>query len=121
MFQTAKALARLSLGGDYIPKEFTHERAQEWLKSEVSDIPAEVDPLQRLADNGVLLSKSIGATTFLRFCLDPVAEILAAEAHFDRCSGEDRCLRHLLSDSKRAAGFHNALLMTIQVRRRVGI
>jgi photosystem II stability/assembly factor-like uncharacterized protein/RecA/RadA recombinase len=117
MLQTAKTLARLSLGDDYIPREFTHERARQSLKSEVSDIPAGIDPLRRLSDNGVLVSKAIGASTFLRFALDPVAEFLAAEAYFDQCAGEKARLRKLLTDSQRAHGFHNALLQTVQARR----
>jgi hypothetical protein len=68
----------------------------------------------------VLLSKEVGATTFLRFALDPVAEFLAAEAHFDHCEGKDDCLQKLLEDSKNAQGFHNALVLTIQARRTAG-
>jgi hypothetical protein len=118
MLRTAKALARLALGSDYIPKEFSRDRGMQCLKSEAADIPAGIDPLLRLVANGVLLSKELGATTYLRFALDPVAEFLAAEAYFDQGAGEEACLclRQLLSDSERAPGFHTALLHTIQAR-----
>jgi hypothetical protein len=121
MLRAAKSLARLALGSDYIPKEFGSEPAREWLTNEVSVIPEGIDPLRRLEDNGVLLSKTIGATTFLQFALDPVAEYLAAEAHFDRCSGQDACLERLLSASSRAPGFNNALLQTVKARKMVDL
>jgi hypothetical protein len=117
MLTAAKALARLGVGSNYIPKEFTRADGLKCLKGDAPDLPAGVDPLRRLAANGVLLSKEMGATTFLRFALDPVAEFLAAEAHFDKCQGKADCLEKLLTDSKNAQGFHNALLLTMQARR----
>ena len=117
MLTAAKALARLAVGSDYIPKEFTRSDGLKCLQTDAPDLPAGVDPLRRLVDNGVLLSREIGATTSLRFALDPVAEFLAAEAHFDKCEGDAGCLGKLLTDSKNAQGFHNALLLTMQARR----
>src|SRR5208283_3463085 len=117
LLRAAKALARLAVGSDHIPKEFTRADGLKCLKTDAPDLPAGVDPLRRLVDNGVLLSREIGATTSLRFALDPVAEFLAAEAHFDKCEGEESCLEKLLADSRNAQGFHNAVLLTMQARR----
>ena len=116
MFRTAKALAKLALGADYIPKEFTDDRGRERIKVAVPELPSGIDPQNRLIANGVLISKDIGATTFLRFALDPVAEFLAAEAYFDECENEEARLHSLLSNSEKAPGFHSALLLTIQAR-----
>jgi hypothetical protein len=116
MLRVAKALARLALGSDFIPKEFTEEKGRAFLETEGPKMAAGIDPLRRLIDNGVLITRVRGATTYMRFALDPVAEFLAAEAHFDKCDGKKECLDKLLEDSKSAQGFHNALLLTIQAR-----
>jgi hypothetical protein len=121
MFRATKILAELSLGSDCIPKEFARDRGLQRLKTGVPDSPVAIDPLCRLAANGVLLSHEDGATTFFRFILDQVAEFLAAEAHFDRCEGKVDCLEKLLKDSENTQGFHNALLLTIQARRTAGV
>jgi hypothetical protein len=116
MLRAAKALAKFALGGDYVPKEFARQRGLEWLRTEAPDLPAGSNALSRLSANGVLLSREVGATTIYRFALDPIAEFLAAEAHCDSCEGNISCLEKLNLDSERAAGFHNALLLTIQAR-----
>ena len=116
MLAVAKVLAKLAVGNDYIPREFTREHGFERLRCEVSGLPKEVDPLKRLTDNGVLLFNWRGATAVYRFALDPVAEFLAAEAHFDNCAGKMTDLEELLKKSIAAQGFYNALLLTIQAR-----
>jgi hypothetical protein len=115
MLQAAKALARLAIKKDYTPREFTRDQAVQCLKH-YSCLPSQVDPLQRLTANGVLLRKTVGATTVYRFALDPVAEFLAAEAYFDDCNGKAPCLDKLLQESLHAQGFHAAVLLTRQAR-----
>jgi hypothetical protein len=82
MLRTAKALAKRALGSDYIPKEFTRDRGLQSLKTDVADLPSGIDPLRRLVANGMLLSREIGATTFFRFSLDPIAEFLASGSSY---------------------------------------
>jgi hypothetical protein len=120
MLRAAKALAKLALGTEYIPKEFTRDQGRQVLKTQVPDLPSAADPLKRLQANGVLISRDLGATTLLRFVFDPVAEFLAAEAYFDACEGQDDCLEKLFSSSKHAQGFQIALLLTVQARRQGG-
>jgi hypothetical protein len=116
MLRAAKALAELSLRPNYIPKEFTRERGLEHLRTELPDLPAGVDPIRRLIDNGALRLRTVGATTLLRFALDPVAEFLAAEVIFDRSEGDRESVAKLLRESLNIPGFHNALLLTAQAR-----
>ena len=116
MLAVAKALAKIAVGTNYIPKEFTREQATECIRATVHALPQQIDALQRLAGNGVLMFKWVGATGVYRFALDPVAEFLAAEAYFDGCESNPSCLENLLQGTNHAQGFHNALLLTIQAR-----
>jgi hypothetical protein len=120
MLRVSKVLARLALGEDCIPKEFTRELAQECIKAEIPDLPQGLDPLRRLVANGVLLSKNVGGTTFFRFELDPIAEFLGAEAYLEIHTDDSGFSKELPERSKNAAGFHNALLITIESRRTRG-
>ena len=116
MLAVAKALAKIAIGSNYIPKEFTREQATECIRTNLPTLPQQIDPLQRLIGNGVLMFKWVGAKAIYRFALDPVAEFLAAETYFDGCDSNSSCLENLLESSNRAQGFHNALLLTIQAR-----
>ena len=116
MLTAAKALAKFAVGSNHIPKEFTREQGTECIRSKVPALPQQIDPLQKLTDNGVLMFKWLGATPTYRFALDPVAEFLAAEAYFDECGNDPNCLKKLLEKCKHAVGFYNALLLTIQAR-----
>ena len=95
MLEAAKALAKFAIGSNYIPKEFTREQGTECVRSKVPVLAPQIDALQRLTDNGVLMFKWLGATATYRFALDPVAEFLAVEAHFDACDNDRSCLRKL--------------------------
>jgi photosystem II stability/assembly factor-like uncharacterized protein len=112
----AKVLAKLALRDDYFSKDFTRDKGNDALKLALNVLPG-VDPLRRLEANGVLLSRRLGATTFLRFSLDPVAEFLAAEAYIEDCEGKSDKLEELSEKASSAKGFHDALLLTLQARQ----
>jgi hypothetical protein len=112
----AKVLAKLALRDDYFSKDFTRDKGNDALKV-VLNVLSGVDPLRRLEANGVLLSRRLGATTFLRFSLDPVAEFLAAEAFIEDCEGKSDKLEELSEKASSAKGFHDALLLTLQARQ----
>jgi len=116
MLRAAKALARLALGNNYIPKEFTGERGRQWLEAEAPGLPPGIDAIGRLTSNGVLRANNLGATSFYRFSLDPVAEFLAAEAYFDQCENDEGRVKALFASSQDAQGFNNALLLIMQAR-----
>jgi hypothetical protein len=79
----ARALESCSLGDDYIPKDFTRDRATEFLANAGwrAVLP---DPLKRLAENGVLTTRNVAGTTYYRFSFDPLAEYLAAMYYCDK-------------------------------------
>ena len=57
--------------------------------------PQKLDPVQRLIDNGILMEKTAGGFSRLRFVLDPIPENLAA-AHCARmCRRDAECLKNL--------------------------
>ena len=108
-----------------MPKDF--ERTSAWQrladhgwKKPVK--PDDLDPLRRLTDNGVLAEQS-DDPEFLRFALDPIAEMLAARKWGRDCRDEDRrkecaCWDELEQKVKekeeRAEGFLMALHMVRQ-------
>ena len=116
MLAAVKALAKFAVGSNHIPKEFNGQQATECIRSKVPALPQQIDPLAKLTDNGVLMFKWLGATPTYRFALDPIAEFLAAEAHFDECGNDPSCLKNLLEKCEHAPGFYNAMLLTIQAR-----
>jgi photosystem II stability/assembly factor-like uncharacterized protein len=115
----AKLLAKLALKDDYFSKEFTKDKGDDALEKVVLKLEPRADPLRRLEANGVLLSRRLGATTFLRFSLDPVAEFLAAEAYIDDFGGESDDLLKLSQEAISAQGFYEAVLLVLQARQAV--
>jgi hypothetical protein len=83
LIQATRLRASHSLAPNFVPKDFDRNDASKFLadaaiKAEGSDVIA------RLVDNGILESRDVGGTQFLRFALDPVEEYLAALYWLDR-------------------------------------
>jgi photosystem II stability/assembly factor-like uncharacterized protein len=78
MLSAAEALARLALGKDFVPREFSRKFAEKVLREDHPPNEGRTDALQRLLDNGVLAQARAGTEEMFRFALDPVAEYLAA-------------------------------------------
>jgi photosystem II stability/assembly factor-like uncharacterized protein len=76
MLKIAELLGRLSLGDNFLPKDFTEEEARKAISQMHPNITA--DPIQRFIDNGILIRKTYLANEYFRFNLDPLAEYLAA-------------------------------------------
>jgi photosystem II stability/assembly factor-like uncharacterized protein len=105
MRKAAMLLAKLALGGDFIPKEFFRDDAMGVLKENGWAEPQKLDPVQRLIDNFILREKTAAGFSRLRFELDPIAENLAA-AHYVRTCGRDaECLKKLKNEAAKAPGF----------------
>jgi photosystem II stability/assembly factor-like uncharacterized protein len=100
MLRAAKILAKLALGDDLIPKEFYAEEAAAELKRQGWADSQKVDPIQRLVDNGVLISKG-ELLRRLKFVLDPIA----AAAHLQEARHDPARLRSLRDNAKQAMGF----------------
>lgn len=118
MLVAARALARLALGENYVPKDVPKERARGALRARgFTEAP---DPIERLARNGVIVERSYGGRSLLSFALDPVAEYLAAddalEEAGDRVEDLDALLASVRAKGASAAGFLVALELTLSLR-----
>jgi hypothetical protein len=109
MLKAAMLLAKLALGGNFIPKEFLRDDATELLKENDWAEPQKLDPVQRLIDNGILSEKTVLGFRRLRFALDPIAENLAAAHYVRTCRRDAEGLKKLRSDAAEAPGFLSAV------------
>jgi photosystem II stability/assembly factor-like uncharacterized protein len=114
MLRAAKILSKLALGDDFIPKEFDAEDASAELRKEGWTDPQKVDPIERLVDNGVLLSKGELLNRRLKFALDPIAEYLCAAASLREARYDRSKLDFLRNRAQHAAGFVAALDLLAQ-------
>jgi hypothetical protein len=80
MLNVAKALGKLALRADYMPKEFSRKEAVGAILDMGEPITKECDPIDRLKLNTVLIEREGGLDARLRSALDPIAEFLAAVA-----------------------------------------
>lgn len=83
------------------------------LRAAGETVTASCDPTVRLRMNGVLLERSGGLDSQLRFALDPVAEILAAAAHAEGCGADVNKWEIVISQSNSAPGFQAALKLAL--------
>ncbi len=81
MLQIAEILGRLSLGNNFIPRDFEEAIARKTIAQEYSHLSC--DPIRRFIDNGILTRKESFARSYLRFNIDPLAEYLAASKLYD--------------------------------------
>jgi len=109
MLKAAMLLARMALGDNFIPKEFFRDDATALLKENGWTEHKNLDPVQRLIDNGILKEKTALGFRLLRFTLDPVAENLAAAHYVGTCGGDAECLKKLKNDAAKAPGFLAAI------------
>jgi hypothetical protein len=117
MLKIARALAKLALGKDFFPKEFSRQDALGALQAVGESASVTCDPMERLKLNGVLIGKEGGMSVRFRFALDPIAEFLAAIAYAEEFRLDSRKWEIALSDSAQAAAFQSALKL---VRRAYG-
>jgi photosystem II stability/assembly factor-like uncharacterized protein len=110
MHRAAMVLAKLALADDFIPKEFDGSDANDELRRSGRDLQ-KLDPVQRLLDNGVLTSKGPLISRRLKFALDPVAEHLAAVAHFRENRHDSTALQEIRNQAKAAPGFLRAFYL----------
>jgi hypothetical protein len=118
MFRAAGLLARLSLGPEFLPREFLIWKARAVLGDNGWKYPAVPDPIRRLIDNGVLRQRTVGPETFLRFEMDSAAEFLGAMALAQECDGDrsrwEALYHQVYAQGDRAAGFRRALQLTVE-------
>ena len=90
MLRTAELLGKLSLGGQFVPRDFLRKDAARTIEAAYPGLGQRA--IQRLMDNGVLTGRDLlgeenlsdpTAITWLRFNLDPLAEYLGASLLFD--------------------------------------
>jgi photosystem II stability/assembly factor-like uncharacterized protein len=86
LIRATRVLASQSLAPNYVPQDFDHLSACKALAVAVIELEGSV-VVTRLIANGVLESRDVGGTPFLRFALDPVAEYLASLYWLDRLRG----------------------------------
>jgi hypothetical protein len=116
MLRTAKLLAKLAEGENFIPKGFSRDIAEPVLRAAVWTTSLKADPIKRLVENGVLIERAQGAAFYFRFVLDPVAEFLAADAYYDEYGNKAACWEELKQRSAGAPGFQAAVLLIRQAR-----
>jgi len=114
MLRSAKALGKLALQPNFVPKEFSTESARDTLKGVGWTNFDHAGPIERLKANGVLFQKQIGAYSRLRFVLDPIAESMGAFAYAEECGAEEESWKRVLEASAAAPGFQIALKLIRQ-------
>ena len=114
LLKVAKIIAKTTLGGDFIPKEFTRDAAVDALAAAGETVTSGCDPIERLRLNGIMVERQGGLYVQLRFALDPVAEFLAAAAHGEECGQDTDKWENLLRKSQTAPGFQSALKLVRQ-------
>jgi photosystem II stability/assembly factor-like uncharacterized protein len=114
MLRISKVLAKMAIGENFVPKEFSRQQAIAALVGVGEAVTNSSDPLIRLKLNGILLEKAGGLVTKFRFSLDPIAEFLAAAAYADECVNDGGKWETLLQTSSAAPGFHVALKLMRQ-------
>jgi hypothetical protein len=75
--RSARVLARMSLGAQHVPGDFSPNEAKSALAAAALSDSA-LTLLEALISGGVLERRTFGGIAILRFSLDPVAEYLAA-------------------------------------------
>jgi hypothetical protein len=118
MRKAAMLLAKVALGDDFIPKDFFRDDATGLLKENGWAEPQKLDPVQRLIDNGILMEKTVGGFSRLRFVLDPIAENLAAAYYVRMCRQDPECLKKLKNDAAKAPGFLAAVELFVSAMPR---
>jgi len=110
LLKVAFTLAKISLGADFVPKEFSRSDAIE----EIGEPEHNSDPVRRLVLNTVLIEKQGGRESRLRFALDPVAEFLAAVWYGERCGSDRGKWDEIKNRAVIAPGFRVALELVQQ-------
>jgi hypothetical protein len=123
MMEAAIALGRVAIDADtgtpsFVPREFPASRARAALTASGCPGPAGTDPIRRLIDNGVLLERTSGPETTVRFALDPIAEYVAAYGLARSCGSDLSAWQWLVAAietrGEGAKGFEVALHLTWQ-------
>jgi photosystem II stability/assembly factor-like uncharacterized protein len=120
MLRVTEILGELSIGNNFIPRDFTMASARDRLKCPPGNHP---DPILRLIENGILVKREYGSDIFLRFSLDPIAEYMAAMALAKRFGNNQNEL--VLLDQKidelgeKALGFKQAFLLVREVYKEI--
>jgi len=114
MLKIAKALGKVALQPDFVPKEFSRTAAVSALKAVEEPVTNTYDPIERLKLNGVLIEKQGGLDCRLRFALDPIAEFLAAAAYAEELGSSTKAWDDILESTKKALGFQSALKLVRQ-------
>lgn len=88
MYKVAVIMGRLSLGGSFVPHDFSAEEAQQAIRKEVPHL----DPagaIDRMKKNGIITEKNVLDEYSLRFNLDPLAEFTGAKHYADECGSRE--------------------------------
>lgn len=117
LIDSALALARQSLGNDYVPKEFERRKAiaaladrKLWRDSE--------DSLQELANSGILEERESAGTILYHFKFDPVAEYMAAVERVRTLTDDSKAWQEWINTLKEAEGYPKRMdgfLIALQV------
>jgi hypothetical protein len=113
MLTAVKAIAKLSLGGRFVPANFSSDSALRLLESILgtgSDVA-----LEALVASGILSTEELGLGRSLRFVFDPLAEFCAAYAYAEDL-GNDAArwasfLERLDDADSSSSGFRTALAL----------
>jgi hypothetical protein len=108
LIQAARVLASLSLGPNYVPQDFDQRDACKALAASGIGVDSSA-VVARLIANGVLESRDVGGTPFLRFAFDPVAEYLASLYWLDRLRDSRTDWENWLAELRAVDGYPESI------------
>lgn len=112
MRKAAELIAQLSLGSDFIPKDVRLEDAVDLLK-EKKMANDNINPIQRLIDNGILIRREYAGEAFVRFFQDPLSEYLSSIWWAKKCGANkeewEKLYKKIGELGDKALGFKEAL------------
>ena len=111
----AALIAFVELGSDFRPKAVERTLIEAAIQADRRFAATKISFVRRLLDDGLLVSRHVGAVEMIEYVLDPVAECLAAFEHVRRCGADcerwAQLLKEVAAHGESAWGFELALRM----------
>ena len=119
MYKIVKLMAKLSLGNNFVPSDVRMDELRNEMKILYEDKSQVEAAVKRIELNGIIMEKvDEKGNYFIRFILDPLAEIMAAMWYADKLEKENKIpefmettIRNLNADCK---GFKIAFWLVVK-------